>query len=135
MTTAMTTSATQNNRLFSVEFTQGLPTAGLDLLKSQDYHGLRGVCNPKALINRVARDPDNPVRIVDNEWHRVAAVAGHLPVHEKILQLLAPAEPEGLKPVSRAPEPDAERAVHAVQRDNGHVVGNGSARGCIQAGG
>src|SRR5262245_42070182 len=124
MTTAMTTSATQNNRLFSVEFTQGLPTAGLDLLKSQDYHGLRGVHNPKALVNRVAGHPDNPVRIVDDQRHRVAAVAGHFPIHEEVLQLLAPVEPERLKPVSRPPEPDAKRAVHAVQRDDGDVARN-----------
>src|SRR5262245_12882993 len=132
MTTAMTTSATQNNRLFSVEFTQGLQTAGLDLLKSQDYHGLRGVHNPKALVNRVAGHPDNPIRIVDDQRHGVAPLARDLPVHEEILQLLAAAEPEGPKPVARATEPDAERPMYAVQSDDGHVAGNGVSHGCIQ---
>ena len=49
-----------------------------DSLKSQDYHGLRGVRHPKLLVDRVPGHPHNPVRLVDHERHAVAALRGPL---------------------------------------------------------
>src|SRR5258708_19927452 len=63
ISTPTTTSTTQNNRLFSVEFKQGLPRPKRTCSHPpnfKDYHGLRGVRYPKPLANSVARHPHDP---------------------------------------------------------------------------
>src|SRR6266508_4851917 len=91
ISTPTTTSTTQNNRLFNVEFKQGLPGAKRRQSHPpnfKDYHGLRGVRYPKRLVNSVARDPHNPIGRIDHQRHRIAIAARDFAVHEKILHFL-----------------------------------------------
>jgi len=48
----------------------------------------------------VTRDPHDPIGCIDHERHRIAVAPGHFTVHEKILQLLPPAEPDRLETVA-----------------------------------
>ena len=61
---------------------------------------MRGVGYPKRLVNSVSGDPHNPIHFVDDDRNRVAHVARHFPVDEKILELLAAIEPNRPKTVS-----------------------------------
>ena len=44
---------------------------------------MRGVNYPKSLVNLVSRDPDDVVRPIHDERHRVASLTGDLPVASK----------------------------------------------------
>src|SRR5258706_1235820 len=121
ISTPTTTSTTQNNRLFNVEFKQGLPRTKRRCSHPpnfKDYHGLRGVRYPKRLVNSVARHPNNPVRRVDHQGHRVAIAPCHFAIHEKILQFLPAAEPDRRKTVAWTPISHAQRSQAEVAADN-----------------
>jgi hypothetical protein len=117
-------SATQNTKLFNVVLTQSLqnratsgPPSGRP--KFQDYHGLRGVSYPKRLIDTVPGDPNDPIRLVNNQRHAIALVPRHLSVHKKVLQFLLSIETERPEPVARAPIADRQWTPPGVPPDNG----------------
>jgi hypothetical protein len=62
---------------------------------------LRGVGYPKSLVNFVSRDPHNPVRLVYHERYCIPLATRNFPVHEKVLELFAPTEPNRTKTVTR----------------------------------
>src|ERR1051325_7419934 len=117
-----TKSAVQNNKLFNVEFTrqtlQKLDRSS-DLPKCQDYHGLRSLRYPKRPINFVARDPDDPIRVVDDDRNAIACSAGHFSIHQKILQLLPAVEAWRAEAVARTTIPNGQSLDTAVMRDDG----------------
>src|SRR5436309_14016240 len=89
MSTPTTTSTTQNNRLFTVGFKQGLPGTKRRRLHPpnfKDYHGLRGVRYPTRLVNSMARDPHDSIGRIDHQPHPVRAPSHDLPVHDRTLQ-------------------------------------------------
>jgi hypothetical protein len=59
-------------------------------------------------------DPKDPIVAIYDQWQGVPFLAGDLPVHEIILQLLAPAaQPRGLEAVTRGPKPHRQAPCHA----------------------
>jgi hypothetical protein len=64
---------------------------------------LRGVGYPKRLVNSVSGHPHNSIHFVDDNRHRVARRARHLPIHEKVLELFAAIQPDRSKSVAGAP--------------------------------
>src|SRR3954452_4460879 len=136
MSTPRTTSAIQNNRLFNVEFTRRFPSRSAELLrlpKSQDYHGLRGVGYPKSRVDSEPRNPHDPIAFVDDQRHPIAPFARHFPVHEVVLQLLLPVEPDGAETVARAAVPDSQRAIAQVSSDLRDVRSVDTAHNCTGA--
>jgi len=63
---------------------------------------LRGVGYPKRLVNSVSRHPHNPIGVVYHEWYCITLATRDFLVHEKVLELLAAAEPNRTKTVTRA---------------------------------
>ena len=71
-------------------------------LKSQDYHGLRGVRHPKRPRRSRARPPRRSGRASSTtSGTRSRSLARHFPVDEEVLQLLAPPKPRSGR--SRSP--------------------------------
>jgi hypothetical protein len=91
---------------------------------------LRGVGNPKSLVNSVTRDPYNPVICVDDNRHRVAPVARDFQIHEEVLQFLPATEADRLKPVAGAARADAEARAAQIASHRGHRA---VARNCTPA--
>jgi hypothetical protein len=62
---------------------------------------LRGVGYPKSLVNFVSRHPHNPVGVVYDQWYCIPLATRDFLVHEEVLELLASAEPNRTKTVTR----------------------------------
>src|SRR3954465_2275072 len=117
MSTPRTTSAIQNKRLFNVEFTRRFPSRSAELLglpKFQDYHGLRGVGYPKSRVDSEPRDPHDSIAFIDHQRDPIAPFARHFPVHEVVLQLLLPVEPDRPEAVAGAAVPDRQHTIAQV---------------------
>ena len=87
---------------------------------------LRGVGNPKRLVNSMSRDPYNLVICVDDDRHRVAQIARDFEIDEEVLQFLSSGESHRLEPIASAPGADRKlRAAHiASYRRNRSVARN-----------
>jgi hypothetical protein len=79
---------------------------------------LRGVSYPKPFVNLVSSHPDDLIRPVHDDRHRITTLAGDLPVNEEVLKLLLPQQSRRTESVSRAAISDRQRSVPTVQLDN-----------------
>jgi hypothetical protein len=82
---------------------------------------LPGVGYLKRLINSEARDPHDPIGIIDHNRHPIAVVSAHCSIYEQVLQFLPPAQPGRVKSIARPAISYGQNPVAQVPANNGDM--------------